>query len=126
MQQLREFQQGHLPASSLDAYMDTLDILEECMDACAVGGLHVELGAATGFFWRVSESIVADLRAYRPNALLILAYYSTLLAMLEKTTWRIRGWAKQLMAQIDEKLREQSRFQPLLEWPRYHVAALSS
>jgi hypothetical protein len=126
MHRLREFQQGDLPSSSLGAYMDTLDILEECMDACAVAGVHVELGAATGFFWRVSESIVADLRTYRPNALLILAYYSTLLAMLEKTTWRIRGWAKQLMAQIEDKLREQSRFQTLLEWPRYHIAALTS
>ena len=86
--------------------------------------MHNESGTAFAWMYMVDDSIVLDVGHHRAHALLIIAYYSILLVMEEKNFWYARGWAKQLVDQIDAQFDGQPKFLQLMEWPRHHVNSL--
>ncbi|KFA81140.1 hypothetical protein S40288_01004 [Stachybotrys chartarum IBT 40288] len=124
MVQLRRFLESDLPSASREPYSKALDHMEECLRWCAVSGMHVEVGIALAWMYLIEDSIIVDIQARQAHAMLLLAYYSILLAVLERSFWLARGWAKQLMNQIAASLRGQVKFFGLLEWPRHHVDSL--
>jgi hypothetical protein len=118
MSNLRAFQEAEVPASSLDDYIHTIENLERSTRLVALAGCYVETGAVLAWMYGIHDSILIDIGSHRPHALVILAYYSVLLATLEKNFWYSRGWARQLLDDIEVKLNGQPKFLAMLQWPK--------
>jgi hypothetical protein len=72
------------------------------------------------FMWAYlsAETILADVRALNPHALLLLAYFGVLFKVVESSFWFIEGWGKQLVADIDMRLSGYRELGGLMKWPR--------
>lgn len=87
-----------------------------------MAGVHAECGTVLLWPYNLHESILLDMQAKRPHALLLLAYVGVLFGSLEKSFWYIRGWAKSIIDEVDTLLAGQPRFLELLEWPKRNAA----
>ncbi|KAK7408412.1 hypothetical protein QQX98_009397 [Neonectria punicea] len=121
---LRDFQEAEIPSASLKHYVESIERLEETAKLIACAGVHVEAGAVIAWMYGIDDSVLMDIGAYRPHALLTLAYYSLFLATLEKNFWYSRGWGRQLLEQIETKLAGQSKFLQLFQWPKQKLTDL--
>lgn len=72
------------------------------------------------FIWPylASETILADVRALNPHALLLFAYFGVLFKAAESSFWFMEGWGKQLVADIDMRLSGYRELGDLMKWPR--------
>ncbi|KPM43315.1 hypothetical protein AK830_g3244 [Neonectria ditissima] len=116
--------QAEIPSASLKPYIGAIDRLEETAKLISCAGVHAEAGAVLAWMYGVDDSVLIDIGAYRPHALLTLAYYSLFLATLEKSFWYSRGWGRQLIDQIETKLAGQSKFLQLFQWPKQKLTDL--
>ncbi|KAH6880461.1 hypothetical protein B0T10DRAFT_412199 [Thelonectria olida] len=124
MSNLRAFQEAEVPASSLEHYTDTIDHLERATRLVALAGVYVESGAVLVWMYGIHDSILVDIGSHRPHALVILAYYCVLLATLEMSSWCGRGWARQLLDDIEVKLTGHPKFLAMLQWPEKSLVDL--
>ncbi|KAH6955883.1 hypothetical protein BKA56DRAFT_503162 [Ilyonectria sp. MPI-CAGE-AT-0026] len=119
---LRDFYKTDLPSTSLEHYLELVDKLEENAKLIARAGPYVECGAVIAWIYGIHDSIIMDIAAYRPHALLILAYYSLFLSTLERNHWYTKGWSKQLIEDIEVHLIGQPKFLELFQWPKEKLA----
>ncbi|XEU97446.1 hypothetical protein FSHL1_002732 [Fusarium sambucinum] len=68
----------------------------------------------------IGAAYMASLRQRHPAALVILAFYCTMLHMAETSCWALEGWAKSLMKCICKSL-EGTHWETLIEWPKQIV-----
>lgn len=109
-------------STSLEHYLDLVDRLEDNAKLIARAGPYVECGAVLAWIYGIHDSILMDIAAYRPHALLILAYYSLFLSTLERNHWYTKGWSRQLVENIEIQLIGQTKFLELFQWPKQKLA----
>ncbi|KAF4451747.1 Sterol regulatory element-binding protein ECM22 [Fusarium austroafricanum] len=124
LQRLRDFQETDIPASGLQHYASALEGLETSARLFAAAGLYAEVAAAHFWLYTIDDSILLDLSAHRPQALLLFAHYLVHWAVFEKTFWFTRGWCRQVMAKIEEGLTERPKFIEMLHWPKQMIAQI--
>lgn len=84
-------------------------------------GVNVEVGAILLWPFFLPDSVVIDIKDYKPQALLILAYYAVFVSALDKIYWFLRGWGRELLKDINDKIAEQEPCREFLDWPRKHI-----
>jgi hypothetical protein len=99
-----------------------VDGLETSVRLFAAAGAQAESGAVQFWLYAIHDSVLLDLAAHRPHALLLFAHYVVHWAVLERKFWYLRGWSQQLMAKIEEGLMGQPMFLEMLHWPKQRVA----
>ncbi|KAH7161637.1 hypothetical protein EDB81DRAFT_925225 [Dactylonectria macrodidyma] len=124
LRKLRELCQVEIPSASLKDYLESIAKLEETVKLIACAGVHVESGSVLAWTYGVSESILVDIGAHRPHALLILSYYVVFLSTLEKNFWYCRGWGRQLTSEIEAKVVGEPKCFELFQWPKQRMADL--
>ncbi|KAF4946891.1 hypothetical protein FGADI_10804 [Fusarium gaditjirri] len=122
LQRLRAFQEAYIPASGLQHYTAALEGLETSARLFAAAGLHAEVAAAHFWLYIIDDSILIDLAAQRPHALLLFAHYLVHWAVFEKGFWFTRGWSRQVMVKIEEGLSGRPNFLEMMQWPKQMVA----
>ncbi|KAF5012046.1 hypothetical protein FDECE_1867 [Fusarium decemcellulare] len=122
LQRLRAFQEADIPSIGLKHYHHAVHQLETSAKLFALSGLYTEAGAVLFWVYTIDDSILIDLNARRPHALLLFAYFLVHLASLERNFWYMRGWAQQSIDQIEEGMAGQPKFLDLLQWPKERIA----
>lgn len=115
---LRTFYEGEDLLSSREDYVKTVSKMEDISNTMASHGPDIEIGLAIWWAYDVPQTIMNDIRQHKPHALLLLAYFSVMLATTDRRYWFLQGWAKQLLDDVDRRLRSKDRFLQWLEWPR--------
>ncbi|EMT68817.1 hypothetical protein FOC4_g10004905 [Fusarium odoratissimum] len=74
------------------------------------------------FLWPIliETDYITLLRQRYPAALVVLAFYCTVLRMAEASCWALEGWAESLMKCVCNSL-EGSHWETLIEWPKQIV-----
>lgn len=74
------------------------------------------------FIWPVivGTEYIASLRQRHPAALVVLAFYCTILRMAEASCWALESWAESILKCVCNSL-EGSHWEKLLEWPKQVV-----
>ncbi|WJG37339.1 uncharacterized protein FOBCDRAFT_254700 [Fusarium oxysporum Fo47] len=74
------------------------------------------------FLWPIliETDYITSLRQRCPAALVVLAFYCTVLRMAEVSCWALEGWAESLMKSVCNSL-EGSHWETLIEWPKQIV-----
>jgi hypothetical protein len=74
------------------------------------------------FHWPIliGTDYIASLRQRHPAALVVLAFYCTMLRMAEGSCWALEGWAESLMKCVCNSLMG-SHWETLIEWPKQIV-----
>ncbi|KAM5353319.1 hypothetical protein ACJZ2D_016781 [Fusarium nematophilum] len=85
--QLRCFQESEVPLQSLNHYRDAVDKLEYSARLISLAGSYAESGAITAWLHDIDECILVDMAAYKPHALILLAYFCVFLAGIKKNFW---------------------------------------
>lgn len=70
----------------------------------------------------VPDTVIGDLRAFGPHAMLLAAYFATLIGCFENSFWYVRGWAKATVNDVDRRVVGWPEFAELMVWPREQVA----
>lgn len=81
-------------------------------------GPDIEVGLAIWWAYDMPQTVMNDIRNHKPHALLLLAYFAVTLSTTDRRYWFLQGWAKQLLDDVDRRLRSKERFLQWLEWPR--------
>lgn len=115
---LRSFYEGEDLLSNREAYVNAVSTMEFISNTMASNGPDIELGLAIWWAYDVPQSVMNDIRQHKPHALLLLAYFCVLLATTDRRYWFLQGWAKQLLDDVDRRLRSKERFLQWLDWPR--------
>lgn len=121
---LRDFQKSEIPPGRIGQFQVAVDNLEACFSLASLSGSHVEPGCIFIWLYHLQDDLAMDLILYRPQALLLIAYFSVFLASIEKSSWYVKGWARQLLHQVVKRLADQPQFLELLQWPTKKVSAL--
>jgi hypothetical protein len=76
------------------------------------------------FLWPIllTAEYMGSLRERRPAAMVVLAFYCTLLRMAEANCWALECWAELMMESVCSFLNG-TRWEKLLEWPKQMVVA---
>lgn len=101
--------------------MEAVSEFESTTSRMAHHGPDIEVGAVIMWAYCIPPTVLHDIRQHKPHALLLLAYFSVLLSTTDRRYWFIQGWAKQILDDVDRRLRSKERFLPLLEWPRHNT-----
>jgi hypothetical protein len=121
---LKDFATAELDGEMQSDFHDAVSALEDCARHMAQAGLYIEIG--TPLFWPylISEKILASMQRLEPHCLVLLAYFSVFMTLLDESCWHIRGWGTQLLGDIEEQLAGQTRFLEWLRWPRHNTQLL--
>ncbi|KAF5573713.1 fungal Zn binuclear cluster domain-containing protein [Fusarium pseudocircinatum] len=78
------------------------------------------------FSWPIllGTEYIASLRQRHPSALVVLAFYCTVLQTAEASCWALEGWAESSMKCVCKSL-EGSQWETLIEWPKQFVLDLN-
>ncbi|RSL44778.1 hypothetical protein CEP54_014546 [Fusarium duplospermum] len=115
---LRHFFSDQISPHSLPVYQSAVDHMDHLAKLIALAGLNSEAGTVLGWLFSLPERLLPDIRDRRPEALILVAYFSVFLLSLEKNFWYSQGWAKQVFEQILEQLNHRPQFLEALRWPR--------
>ncbi|KAH7232647.1 hypothetical protein B0J15DRAFT_432677 [Fusarium solani] len=118
LESLRHFLSGRISENCLPFYQSAVDHRDHLASLIALAGLNSEAGTVLGWLFSLPESLLPDIRERRPEALILVAYFSVFLLSLEKNFWYSQGWAKQVFEQILAQLIHRPRFLEALRWPR--------
>lgn len=118
---LRQFLIEHVSPKDRGDYEKAVTILEVSAVQIAHAGVNVEVGAILLWPFFLPESIVSDIKGHKPQALLILAYYAVFVSSLDRIYWFLRGWGRELLKDINDRIEEQEPCRDLLDWPRRHI-----
>jgi hypothetical protein len=95
--------------------------LETSAKLFSAAGIHTEVGVVQNWLYVIDDSLLIDLAACRPHALLLFAYYLIYWAVLERKFWFMRNWSLQVMTKIEKILTGQPEFLEMLDWPKQSV-----
>ena len=106
---------------NLADYSAAVDSLETVARLTARAGMKAD--PIFILYWPtiVGESVVIDIRAYKPSALILLAHFFVFFSMLERQFWFAQGWAKAIVSDIDTKVRGNPRMAQMMRWPLKRV-----
>lgn len=90
----------------------------------ANAGPRPEIGMLLFFPYTISETIVSDIQAMDPFAVILLSYFTLLLKAMEPTFWFMQGWSKRLFETVERRLRDDSRWWDIAKWPMDQAANL--
>ncbi|KAG6355124.1 hypothetical protein INS49_004205 [Diaporthe citri] len=94
---LRTFYEGEDLLSNREDYAKAVTTLEFTSNTIASHGPDIEIGLAIWWACDVPQTVMNDIRQHKPHALLLLAYFSVILATTDRRYWFLQGWAKQLL-----------------------------
>lgn len=115
---LRSFYEGEELLSNREAYVSAVSTMQSISNTMASHGPDIEIGLAIWWAYDVPHSVMDDIRQHKPHAMLLLAYFSVLLSTTDRRYWFLQGWAKQLLDDVDRRLRSKDHFLQWLDWPR--------
>lgn len=118
LRRLQNFQKIDIPSTSEVHYAKAVERLNNAAKLMASAGVHAEANALLAWPYELHESILIDIRAKKPHAVLVLGYLAIFFAAIEKSFWYCRGWAGALFEEVEKLLSGQPKFLELLEWPR--------
>ncbi|KAG8162327.1 hypothetical protein KVR01_008092 [Diaporthe batatas] len=110
-----------LVLSNRAEYTMLVSNMERSANVIASHGPDVEVGMLLWWAYDVPKTVMDDIRQHKPHALLLLAYFAVILATADRRYWFLHGWAKQLLDDVDRRLRSKDRFAKWLVWPRDHT-----
>ncbi|KAI1010866.1 hypothetical protein LB503_004917 [Fusarium chuoi] len=87
-------------------------------------GPQAEIGMVMFFPYVISASIMSDIQANDPYALVLLSYFSVLLSLVEQQFWYVQGWSRRLISAIDAQLDNDSKFSKVAKWPKTIISRL--
>ncbi|KAJ5361852.1 hypothetical protein N7541_002696 [Penicillium brevicompactum] len=99
-------------------YKNALKYFENSTRQIDLAGPHVEIGMVLMWAYSLSKRFRGDLEAYRPPALVLLAYWCMLLHLVEHS-WFINGASRELLQDIEDKIHP--AFKDWLVWPKRWV-----
>ncbi|KAM0325423.1 hypothetical protein ACHAQA_007409 [Verticillium albo-atrum] len=108
------------PSPARQDYLDAAAALEVCARLLADGGMYIDAGMVFIWPYEVSEPVVAEIRARSGPALLLVAYYCVFLHVVQARLWYFRGWAPQVLREVDALLAG-GPLEGLMEWPRRQI-----
>ncbi|KAJ4299708.1 hypothetical protein N0V90_004954 [Kalmusia sp. IMI 367209] len=76
------------------------------------------------FYWplHLSPNFMFGLRQRSPGALVIIMYYTIIIASAARTYWFLKGWAERIVQAVTEELTEEP-WKGVLEWPLEQIEA---
>lgn len=84
--------------------------MEQTSNVMASHGPDIEVGLATWWAYSMPQTTMNDIRHHKPHALLLLAYFAVTLSTTDRRYWFLQEWAKQLLDDVDRRLRSKKRF----------------
>jgi hypothetical protein len=102
-------------------YREAIAALEQSALHIAHAGTYPEVGAVLLWPFLIPESVMADLRQWKPGALVLLAYYAATFGALDGCYWFFQGKPRQLVHDIVAHLEGQDRLVGVLAWPSRNV-----
>ncbi|VTT81585.1 unnamed protein product [Fusarium fujikuroi] len=90
----------------------------------AHAGTQPEIGMVMFFPYGISASIMSDIQANDPCALVLLSYFSVLLSLVEQQFWYVQGWSRRLISAIDVHLDNDPKFSKVAKWPKTIISRL--
>jgi hypothetical protein len=84
-------------------------------------GVFVTLMAMAIWPYLITETIKSDIKEKKLHALVVFAYYTPLLAIIDHNFWFMKEWGKRLLESIDTNLKDQPTLQGHLKWAKDHV-----
>ena len=121
LSQLRAFYEGEELLANREDYVESVSTMESSSRVMAYHGPDIEMGSVIWWAYAIPDSVMNDIRQQKPHVLLLLAYFSVTLSTTDRRYWFLQGWAKQLLDDIDRRLRSKDRFSEWLVWPRSHT-----
>lgn len=118
LRRLSSFFHANLPETKRADYEHAVAELRKAGVLIASAGAHPEIGMLLFFPYDVRESIIADIQAVDPYAMILLSYFALLMSAMESSFWFMRGWSRQMFATIDWHLKDNPRLWSMVEWPR--------
>lgn len=118
--ELRRFLKGEVIEHCED-YDQGVNAFDVAAMQIAHAGINIEMGALLLWPFFVPESVVRDIRMRKPHALTMLAYYAVFLHSQDAAFWFLKGWGRQLLAQICEEIQDQQKFELVLSWPKQQI-----
>ncbi|KAH6953922.1 C6 zinc finger domain-containing protein [Ilyonectria sp. MPI-CAGE-AT-0026] len=106
-------------------YFEAIAALEDCATQFARGGMYVDSGMVMLWLYIIPERVLHDIKLRAPFALLLLAYFCVFWGILESRLWYLRGWAKQVLADIDLHLAHHQQLTELMKWPKREVLGIN-
>ncbi|KAH6976656.1 hypothetical protein EDB80DRAFT_768626 [Ilyonectria destructans] len=106
-------------------YLDAIAALERCATQLARNGMYVDSGIVMLWVYTIPERVLQDIKLRAPLALLVLAYFCVFWGILESRLWYLRGWAKQVLADIDLHLAHHQQLTALMKWPKREILSIS-
>ncbi|KAH7153431.1 hypothetical protein EDB81DRAFT_455336 [Dactylonectria macrodidyma] len=125
LSRLSTFFDTNLPQASRGDYEIAVTHLRIAARLMAHAGARAEVGMLLFFPYVIPDSIVADIQAASPYAMVLLSYFILLLNSLESKFWFLRGWSERLLAITEGSLVDYPKLQNIVAWPREHLNSLS-
>ncbi|KAI2469446.1 hypothetical protein F4781DRAFT_394089 [Annulohypoxylon bovei var. microspora] len=119
--QLSEFLDANLVGDKRENYKAAVADFEKVVFLIAHAGTHPEAGMIILIPYMFPDSIMTDIEAVDPYALVLLSYFSVLSKLMETRFWFLRGWAERLFAVIDSRLVGRPILMDMVKWPRLQV-----
>ncbi|KAJ9419701.1 hypothetical protein FOXG_07018 [Fusarium oxysporum f. sp. lycopersici 4287] len=88
----------------------------------AHAGSQAEIGMVMFFPYVISASVMSDIQANDPCALVLLSYFAVLLSLVEQQFWYVQGWSRRLIEAIDLHLDGNTKFSKVAKWPKTIIA----
>ncbi|TRX93297.1 hypothetical protein FHL15_005876 [Xylaria flabelliformis] len=102
-------------------YDEAISNLDISAIHAAQAGVNIEVGAVMTWAFLLPESVAADIGRLEPHALVVLSYWSVLLAALDGDFWFLRGRGRELLKEIEHHLQDQPRFREYIKWPKANI-----
>ncbi|KAK7416628.1 hypothetical protein QQX98_005099 [Neonectria punicea] len=106
-------------------YFEAITGLESCATQLARSGMYVDSGMVMLWPYIIPERVLHDIKLRAPLALILLAYFCVFWGILESRLWYLRGWAKQVLVDIDLHLAHHQQLAVLMKWPKREVLGLN-
>ncbi|KAF5979190.1 sterol uptake control protein 2 [Fusarium bulbicola] len=90
----------------------------------AHAGTQADISMVMFFPYVISASVMSDIQANDPCALVLLSYFSVLLSLIEQQFWYIQGWSTRLIEAIDLQLDGNTKFSKVAKWPKTIMSRL--